>query len=42
MTSSPGIIGGLFMYVIIKFFTYQLFPDFPLYQRHWPGFNLYT
>ncbi|GAX80933.1 hypothetical protein CEUSTIGMA_g8368.t1 [Chlamydomonas eustigma] len=32
-----GILGAMFMYVITKFVTYQLFPEWPLYQSRWPG-----
>jgi hypothetical protein len=32
-----GIIGGVFMYVLLKFFTMQLFE----FQESWPGAQLY-
>lgn len=32
-----GVIGGMIVYVVIKFGTYQLFP----FQKNWPGVQVY-
>ncbi len=40
-TQSAGVIAGWFGYVITYFFSYQLSPEWPLYQSKWPGAELY-